>query len=261
MTADPTQLPSGTSNQFGALSVPGTGTTALFNLGTFVGSGPISVYQIFATTSSPNIAVGALVEIYGSFYTGQTTAAPGIPWPTTLAGYQVTVNNVPVPLASVSPVTIQAQMPFDLTPGPATVSVEDPNGNVATSAITLVASKLTNPSSSAAAYKLDGSVVSPTNPVAPGDTILLEFTGQGKIFPPVAPGKVPVPGQRAFLGEHLSAAIGGFPAAVQSTAMSSTMPGVVVIGLQVPDLHTDDYYAQVTLGFGISPVVPLSVQK
>jgi hypothetical protein len=51
------------------------------------------------------------------------------------------------------------------------------------------------------------------------------------------------------------------PALIQSTAMSSTMPGVLVIDVQVPDLRSDDYYAQVTWRTGISPVVPVSVQK
>jgi uncharacterized protein (TIGR03437 family) len=261
VTADPTQLPSGTSNEIGRLSVPSTATGAALNLGTQIGPTSIGVAQIF-NANPPDIAVGALIGIGGSFDTnGQTFTAVDFPWPTTLGGYQVMVNDVTLPLASVSPEAIQTQMPFDLAPGPATVTVEDPNGNLLTSTVTIVASQLTVISSSAAAYKLDGSVVSPTNSVAPGDTILLEFTGQGKIFPPVAPGSVPVPGQRAFLGEHLSATIGGLPAAVQSTAMSSTMPGVVVIGIRVPDLHSDDYYAQVTLGTQTSPTIPVHVEK
>jgi uncharacterized protein (TIGR03437 family) len=261
VTADPTQLPSGSSNQFGHLSVPGTGTTAVFNLGTEIGATSISVSQIF-DSNPPNIAVGALVNILGAFFTnGQTFTAVDFPWPTTLGGYQVSINGVPLPLASVSPDVIETQMPFNLAPGQVNVGVTDPDRNVLTSNVTLVASKLTAISNPAAAYKLDGSVVSPDNPVAPGDTVVLEFTGQGKIFPPIAPGGVPVPGERVHLGEPISATIGGMPASVQSTAMSSTMPGVLMIQVQVPDLRTDDYYAQVTLGTGVSPVVSLSVQK
>lgn len=261
VTADPTQLPSGISNQFGTLSVPGAGTTAVFNLGTELGSAPISVSQIF-DSNPPDIAAGALVNIFGSFDTnGQTITAVDFPWPATLGGYQVTINGVPLPLASVSPVVIETQLPFNLAPGPVSVAVSDPNSNILTTIITVVASKLTATSNPAVAYKLDGSVVSPTNPVAPGDTVLLELTGQGGIYPPVAPGHVPVAGQRAVLSQPISATIGGLPANIQSTAMSSTMPGILVVQVQVPDLHSDDYYAQVTLGFGISPAVPISVQK
>ncbi|HEX4228079.1 MAG TPA: SBBP repeat-containing protein [Bryobacteraceae bacterium] len=261
VTADPTQLPSGSSNQFGTLSVPGTGTTAVFSLGTEIGSTSIAVSQIF-DSNPPNISVGALVNILGAFDTnGQTFTAVDFPWPTTLGGYQVTINGVPLPLASVSSGSIETQMPFDLAPGQVDVAVTDPNGNVLTAMVPVVASKLTAISNPAAAYKLDGSVVSPDNPVAPGDMVVLEFTGQGKIFPPVAPGSIPVPGERAHLGEQISATIGGMPASVQSTAMSATMPGVLVVEVQVPNLHTDDYYAQVTLGIGTSPVIPVSIQK
>jgi uncharacterized protein (TIGR03437 family) len=261
VTADPTQLPSGSSNQFGHLSVPGTGTTAVFNLGTEIGSTSISVSQIF-DSNPPNVAVGALVNISGAFDTnGQTFTAVDFPWPTTLGGYRVSINGVPLPLASVSPEAIETQMLFDLAPGPVSVAVEDPNGNVVTSIVTVVASKLTAISNPVAAYKLDGSVVSPDNPVAPGDTVVLEFTGQGRLFPPVAPGSVPVAAQRSFLGQTISATIGGMPANIQSTSMSSTMPGVLVVQVQVPDLHTDDYYAEVMLGSGISPVMPVHVQK
>ncbi|HWF46871.1 MAG TPA: SBBP repeat-containing protein, partial [Bryobacteraceae bacterium] len=263
VTADPTQMPEGLFDEIeiGSVSVPGTGTIAHFNLEAKVGSTPISVSQIF-DSNPPSIAVGALVNISGAFYTnGQTFTAVDFPWPTTLGGYQVTINGVPLPLGSVSPEAIETQMPFDLAPGQVNIAVTDPYGNVLTSMVPVVASKLTAISNPAAAYKLDGSVVSPDNPVAPGDTVLLEFTGQGKIFPPVAPGSVPVAGERALLGEKISATIGGMPALIQSTAMSSTMPGVLVIDVQVPDLRSDDYYAQVMWRTGISPVVPVSVQK
>ncbi|HEX4808366.1 MAG TPA: SBBP repeat-containing protein [Bryobacteraceae bacterium] len=259
VTADPTRLPSGFDNKIALLSVPGTGTTAVLNFDTTVGSTLIAVNQINDITA-PDIALGALVDITGWFDTdGKTITAPGVPWPTTLGGFQVKFNNVPIPLESVSPRSIRAQMPYVL--GSANVTIEDPSGNTGILPVRLVSSNLTAFPNPAVAYKLDGSTVSPTNPVAPGDTVVLEFTGQGKIFPPVAPGTVPVPGQKAFLSQSIAATIGGKAAVIQSTAMSATMPGVLVVNVQVPDLHSDAYLVQLSSGSVVSTPVPIVVQK
>jgi hypothetical protein len=77
-----------------------------------------------AATFRDGASPGALVSIFGTGLTsGSSLAASSLPLPVKLAGTTVTINGAPIPLLYVSPNQINAQIPFELAPGTAQVSV------------------------------------------------------------------------------------------------------------------------------------------
>ncbi|MBI3684657.1 MAG: ThuA domain-containing protein [Acidobacteria bacterium] len=63
-------------------------------------------------------APGSIIAVLGERLTsGSSLEASRTPWPSKLAGTRVEVNGRPIPLSSVAPLEVRAQLPFDLTPG------------------------------------------------------------------------------------------------------------------------------------------------
>jgi hypothetical protein len=72
------------------------------------------------TAAAETFAPGSVIAIYGSnLSNGSTLVSPVTPLPGKLAGTRVEVNGRPAPLFFVSPAQVNAQLPFDLTPGEA----------------------------------------------------------------------------------------------------------------------------------------------
>ena len=159
---------------------------------------------------------------------------------------------------------IYAQMPFETALGNASVQLSDDAGNdlgsdnipITNIQPTLVADNAVRP-----VLKDDGNEVGPDNPVQPGDTILIRYTGQGPVVPPVPTGDVRADVIVSIPASPIVASLGGKTANIVSPQMSSTMPGVLEVRLQVPDLFSDDYYVQIKIGAVSSPSAPVRVQK
>jgi uncharacterized protein (TIGR03437 family) len=127
------------------------------------------------------------------------------PFPTSLRGVQVLVENTPAPILSMANVNgqeqINIQVPFGI-PAPAQVVVTIIN-NGASATISGVTTFASQPgifevnlpgARIAAALHADYSLVEPSNPARPGEVLLLFWTGGGATNPPVntnQPGPVP----------------------------------------------------------------------
>jgi uncharacterized protein (TIGR03437 family) len=72
---------------------------------------------------SSSISPGALISIFGANLADQAAAASDLPLPTVLGGSCVTFNDVTLPLLSVSPAQINAQLPATAVPGATAVVV------------------------------------------------------------------------------------------------------------------------------------------
>jgi type 1 glutamine amidotransferase len=70
-----------------------------------------------AAVSSDSYAPGSLIAIGGERLTGSPSSAAGLPLPMSLGGTRVEVNGKAVPLFSVAPDTVLAQLPYVLDPG------------------------------------------------------------------------------------------------------------------------------------------------
>ena len=78
----------------------------------------------FSAPPSP----GGIFSIFGASLAASTAAFSTVPLPTQLAGVSLEINGTAVPLYLVSPTQINAQLPFDTPPGPATAVLVTPAG-------------------------------------------------------------------------------------------------------------------------------------
>jgi len=110
-----------------AVSVLGGGNTLVIFVGLTVSvkTGPtISVGGIVSGASYQALAApGMLVSIFGTNLAPQTLSASSVPLSTSLAGVSVTFNGVKAPLYFVSPLQLNVQVPFEMVPGSANVTV------------------------------------------------------------------------------------------------------------------------------------------
>jgi len=74
-------------------------------------------------------APGGIFSIFGNNLAGALEQAAAIPLPTQLGGVTVTVNGAAAPLYFVSPGQINAQLPYDAVPGPATLRIGAASAN------------------------------------------------------------------------------------------------------------------------------------
>jgi uncharacterized protein (TIGR03437 family) len=168
------------------------GEAVAFNL-TVIGGVPAVTLDSFTNGGSfrPGWTPGSAASIFG---VGLMEGIDGIdptpfPFPTSYKGVEVRVNGVSAPLFALidqqGGQQINLQVPFGLTPGTATVELFN-NGSTMT--VTGVPIRRVQPGifeifveggRYAAALHADFSVVTPSNPARPGETILLFLTGVG----------------------------------------------------------------------------------
>lgn len=162
--------------------------------------------------------------------------APAPPFPTTLRGVRVLVENVPAPILSMANINgqeqINIQVPFGI-PASGTVVVTIINNgasatfpNVAAAAARPGIFEVTLPSGKfGAALHADYSLVEPNHPARPGEIILLFWTGGGVTNPPVATNQ-PGPLTPATVAAEVVVAAGGGNA---ESLGSFYAPGLVTV--------------------------------
>ena len=157
-----------------------------------------------------------------------------------------TVNNIALPLFSVSPSLIKAQLPFGLT-GSASLVVRAPGGISAPFPFTIqsFAPAVFNNGTSGDQTGLpmivrddNNELVNFTNPLHPRLKITIYMTGLGPTSPPLAPGEVApaLTTPTVMLGAatvNVTFA-GPVPGQIGAYQINATLPDVVLIGTSVP---------------------------
>ena len=247
-------LTTGTLFQWGVTAYNGTVLIALSPAGHFttLGTNPnlnpvINGIADVADNSAPPLAPGSLASLFGGNLANSTTANSTVPFPTTLAGTSLTVNNVAAPLNFVSPGQINFQIPY-ATPTSGTVNVVVTNNGLVSNTFQLAMAPAspglyTYP----AVQNGDGTLNSAQNPAAPNTVAVVYLTGLGAVTPAVSDGNttsgtaVPVAGFNATLA--------GQPVALLYLGLT---PGVVGFGqanIQIPGgLAAGSYPFVVTIG-------------
>jgi uncharacterized protein (TIGR03437 family) len=215
-----------------------------------------------------SIAPGEYITVFGSGLAPDTFPQAGqslpVPFPTTLGGVQITVNGRNAPMFFVSPTQISFIAPF-ATGG--TTSNPEPyaaiqviNNGTRSNTVSVRVSRSApgvwtsgaNGISIARVQKLpDFSIVSESNPVRPGDNIVIYCTGLGKVTPAPADG---VPASSTTLSNvdlSVYATIDGQPSHVAFAGLSPGFVALYQINAVVPrnvtrgqsvslDIETDD---------------------
>jgi uncharacterized protein (TIGR03437 family) len=151
-----------------------------------------------AATYSPvgdYISPGEFIQLYGSGFvaSGSVTAAT-LPFPPTLDGASVTINNVPAPVYYVSPGEIICIVPYELTGTTATIVVT--SGQTHSNSVTVGLAPTSPGVFSANDFGFgDGAIthvtnasVNSNNPAQPQETVQMYVSGLGALSTPVTDG-------------------------------------------------------------------------
>lgn len=213
------------------------------------------------------LAPGGLVTIFGEALSPVNLATRQMPLPAALGGSCLTVNGVPMPVLFVSERQINAQLPYSVD-GNVTLVLRTPGGVSDNYKLTLqpaapsvfrsgVAGPLTGlPAIVRAANNM---LVTPANPVRPGEDIVIYLTGMGRTSPAVEAG-APAPADplaAAVIQPEVS--LGGVGLPIRYAGLTPGLAGVYQINAHVPWWAPEGNSQQLTISQG-SRMTTLSVR-
>ncbi len=214
-------------------------------------------------TNNVAIAPGAIVTIFGSNLADAVASAAGAPYPTVIGVTSVTLNGVAAPLFYVSPGQINAQAPFALGLGTASIQVKrgslsSPVGAVNVAYVSpgiFIVNQATN---QGAVLRADYSLAGSGNPARTGDSLQIYATGLGPLQLPVASG-APSPVTNTIALPTVS--IGGRFATVTYSGLAPGFAGLYQVNVVVPaGLTAGNLALQITTAGISSNVATLAVQ-
>lgn len=217
---------------------------------------PTPVPSVTSVTNSADgglgVAPGGLVLISGKGLAPTSAAAGGLPLPSALGDACVTLNNVALPLFRVSSTQIMAQLPFTVR-GDAPLVVRAAGGisgpftvHILDTAPAIFRSGTAGPLTGLATVLRDfnNDFVTVSNPIHPGDTLMIFLTGMGVTTPlpalgdgaPIDPLATTVARAAVTLGNtSLGVGFSGLvPGEVGVYQINATVPRNVASGMQVP---------------------------
>jgi uncharacterized protein (TIGR03437 family) len=194
-----------------------------------------------ADLKSP-VAAGGLMAVLGTNLSGTNQATSEVPLPTVINDSCLTVNGEPVHMMFVSPTRVNAQMPAQAT-GNVALVMHTPGGVSNTFFLTLPLGAPAVflmtldgvPNVPALVRESNGLVVTATNPVHRGDTLIIYLTGLGAVNPPVNDGEpAPVtPVSTTLITPTVQ--IGGVDAPVLFSGLVPGYVGFYVLNVKVPN--------------------------
>jgi uncharacterized protein (TIGR03437 family) len=155
------------------------------------------------------VAPGSLISIFGSGL-APTMGADGL---------TLSINGIACPLLFASPNQINAQAPFELTPGPATAVLQPPQ--MPPAAIPLMIAPVAP--GIFLVRNTDGSINGAANPAKAGSVVSVVLTGQGLSL---------------LANESVVATVRGRPEEILSAAVSPGSIGLFEISVRVPAVKT-----------------------
>jgi uncharacterized protein (TIGR03437 family) len=199
---------------------------------------PNTTLNIYNPLAAAAVAPGTLVQITGSGLAGAAASATTSPLPTNLNGTQVIVGGIAAPLSAVSPGTLQAQLPFELTPGMQYQVIVSANGALTAPASIQVVTGTPGVSAAVSgllnASHVDGSPVTEASPAAPGEYVVLLAAGLGNTDTPVADGAVGPSLPLANATDMPTVTINGESATVSFAGLQPGKVGIYQVNIQVP---------------------------
>jgi uncharacterized protein (TIGR03437 family) len=219
---------------------------------------PVTTTAGIVNAASPQalIAPGSLVAIYGSNLAGATAQASDLPLPTSLGGSQISINGTPAPLLYASPGQVNIQVPYEIVPGTATLTVQTDAGTSAPVSFVVrpvgPGTMTLPPASHALAVNVaDGSVNSPQSPAAPGQYLIVYVTGQGSVNPAIPTGAAAPDDPLSYPSAAVLVNIGGQPATVPFAGMAPGFVGLLQLNILVPNVSAGERNLDISIG-GVS---------
>jgi uncharacterized protein (TIGR03437 family) len=216
-----------------------------------------------ATFLPTPVAPGSVVTIKGTNLAGSIAAAPSFPLVTSMNGVTVSVNGTLAPLFYVSPTQINIQLPYEIAPGAAALSVNACGGTSQVASFSVAPAApyiLLAGNGTPLIQNPDYSLNTPTQPAHPGDTVMVYLIGTGALDNPIANG-VAAPMNvlsRATAGS--SATVGGQPAQIYFLGMTPGFVGLAQANVTLPSLPSGQYALTLTVGGIASNTVQINMQ-
>src|SRR4029077_17032467 len=181
-------------------------------------------------------------SVFGSQMSPVNMATSEIPLPRALGESCLTINGVPMPMLFVSSGQINGQLPFNVD-GSATMTLRTPGGisdnfyfSIQPAAPSIFRSGAAGPMTNLATIiRADNNeLVTPSNPLHPGDQIVIYATGLGRTSPPVDTG-LPAPSDPLPIALIVpDVTLGGVPMKISYAGLAPGEVGVYQINATVP---------------------------
>ena len=205
------------------------------------------------------VAPGAIAAVFGTNLAVSSTpeVASTLPLPASFQGTEVTVDNLPAPIFSVSANQVDFQLPIETQPGVATLTVTV-NG-VASRQFRFTVTA-TSPgidqyyagqpdTLQAVVLNPDQSTNSPTAPIDAGEVAVVYLTGIGDVSNPPADGEPALASPLSTALAPYSATIGGLDVPVQFLGLSPNAVGLGQANIQIPaDFPSGNYPLAISIG-------------
>ncbi|MGC9950096.1 MAG: glycoside hydrolase family 30 beta sandwich domain-containing protein [Bryobacteraceae bacterium] len=190
---------------------------------------------INAAAPAAALSPGELFSIYGTNLAAQAQQPLLLPLPATMAAASVQIDGIAAPLVYVSPLQINAQVPWQATPGNATLTVTHA-GVTASQTVTIAAAGpgvfTLYGSPQAAALNPDYSINSQDNPAS--SYIQLFGTGFGAVSPAVPTGAAASADPLSNVTATVTATVGGAAASVLFAGLAPGFAGLWQIDVALP---------------------------
>ncbi len=196
-----------------------------------------------AADPASRLSPGGLISVFGQDLSPVNLATRELPLPTALGESCLTVNGVPAPVLFVSSTQVNAQMPFNVE-GNVTMILRTPGGVSDNFNLTVLptgpgvfrtgaAGPLTDLATVVRAS--NGQLVTLSNPVHRGDSLVIFLTGLGRTLPAVDAG-VPAPSDPLAVPLiEPEVRLGGTGLPILFSGLAPGQVGVYQINVQVPD--------------------------
>jgi len=150
----------------------------------------------------------------------------------------------------VSPGQINFQMPYETSPGPASVVITTSGSPSPGFSFTVSPSApgVFLSGSHAIAQNQDGTLNDAGHPIAPAGTLVVYLTGQGPLDNAVATGAAAPSQPLSRATQPYSATIGGQIAPIQFLGLTPGYVGLAQANITVPNLSRGDYPLVITVG-------------
>jgi uncharacterized protein (TIGR03437 family) len=193
-----------------------------------------------------SVAPGELVNIYGANFGSETSIVPGgIPFPTTLGGVQVFMNERLAPLYFVTPGQLAVIVPYATIEPTVRIRVEL-NG-VRSNEVTSFVSKVSlgvfalgrngiGPGAVTHANAPNYTLVSPSAPAHVGEVVQVFMTGLGPVSPKVPDGGIGGAGPLNYMSptENLQTLVDGEYAEVTFAGLAPFLAGLYQVNVKIP---------------------------
>lgn len=277
IAANASGLPEGVYT--GSVTIMGTGNTVLMVIPVTLVVGPSAAAMpligsggtVNGASFLPGVAPGSIASLFGTSLARDTQTASSIPLPTSLGNVRVLVGGVPAPLFYVSPQQLNFQVPFEApADGYANVMVVRGDASSSLGVVSVLKSAPGIFGYQRVASATDpiithgnGQLVTPDNPAAAGEVLVVWTTGLGDVSNQPLTGTASPASPLAIANTNPVVTVADRTAAVQFAGLTGGFVGLAQINIQLPDMLPQGSTLPLVIRFGssASQIVNLAVKS